>query len=141
MSEGYAIDAGSLIPQYVQLAGIMKAKFVAYGIPIGSSCPTEAQLADKYGVSRDVARRAYLLLDELGYTKTKRGVGRFTARAHTTEIIRPKADSKVLARMALPGESLQLGLVPGDPLIVVKEPGRQPVIYDARRSVVEFTGA
>ena len=138
LTEDQAVDHESLIPQYVQLAAILRAKIVAWALPAGTIGPAEAQLAAKYGVSRATARKAYLLLDELGYTDTREGGGHLVARAHHTTTLTPGLNSTITARPATPDERADLSLVPGTPIIEVKEPGKPPVAYDATRTTVEF---
>ncbi|HEY7325858.1 MAG TPA: GntR family transcriptional regulator [Streptosporangiaceae bacterium] len=138
LTEEHSVDHGSLIPQYVQLAAILRAKIVAWALPAGTIGPAEAQLAEKYGVSRATARKAYLLLDELGYTDAREGGGHLVARAHKTMTLTPSLNSTITARPATPDERDELSLVPGTPIIEVKEPGKRPVAYDATRTTVEF---
>lgn len=138
LADEHAVDHESLIPQYVQLAAILRAKIVAWGLPAGTIGPGEAQLAIKYGVSRATARKAYLLLDELGYTDWRDGGGHLVARDNKMATLTPGVNSTITARPATPDERAALSLVPGTPVIEVKEPGKLPVVYDATRTKVEF---
>jgi DNA-binding GntR family transcriptional regulator len=138
LSAEWAIDDKSAIPTYVQVAALVRAQIIAYGLEQGAAAPSEAQLAARLGVSKETARQAYKLLDELGYTRTKRGVGHFVAKTHKLTILTPKPDSKITARPATADERLAIGLVPGVPVLVVEEPGKHPIAYDATRTVVSF---
>jgi len=89
-------------------------------------------------VSRATARKAYLLLDELGYTDWCEGGGHLLARDNKMATISPGVNSTITARPATPDERAELSLVPGTPVIVVQEPGKSPVVYDATRTTVEF---
>ena len=140
LTEDQAVDHASLIPQYVQLAAILRSKIVAWGVPAGTVGPAEAQIAGQYGVSRATARKAYRLLDELGYTDLLADGGHVVARAYKTTTLTPAINSTLTARPATPEERAALCLVPGTPVIEVKEPGRRPVAYDATRTTVEFAG-
>ncbi|HYK68023.1 MAG TPA: winged helix-turn-helix domain-containing protein [Streptosporangiaceae bacterium] len=141
LTEEQAVDHESLIPQFVQLAAIMRAKIIAWGLPAGTLGPAEAQLAQKYGVSRATARQAYRLLEELGYTDSREGGGHLVARAYKTTTLTPMLNSTITARPATPDERAELCLVPGTPMIEVKEPGKDPAAYDATRTTVEFVAS
>jgi len=47
------------------------------GIPVGAKLPSEAQLAERYGVSRPVVREALRSLQALGLTTTRTGSGTY----------------------------------------------------------------
>src|SRR5215469_9689621 len=96
LTEDQSVDHESLIPQYVQLAAILRAKIVAWGLPAGTIGPAEAQLAEKYGVSRATARKAYRLLDELGYTDSRDGRGHLVARDSQTTTLTPGPNSTII---------------------------------------------
>jgi len=138
LTDEHAVDRGSLIPQYVQLAAILRSEIVAWGVPAGTIGPSETELAAKFGVSRATARRAYRLLDELGFTDWREDGEHLVARDNKIATLSPGLNSTVTARPATPAERAELCLVPGTPVIEVTEPGKRPVVYDATRTMVEF---
>jgi DNA-binding GntR family transcriptional regulator len=138
LSDAQELDRGSLIPLFMQVAAIMRAKIVAWEVPAGTASPGEAELAGQYGVSRATVRKAYRMLDELGYTDPLEGGGHVVARDGTMTTIATALNSRVTARPPTPAERDALCLVPGTPVLEVTEPGKRPVVYDATRTAVEF---
>lgn len=69
------IDQFSDVPLYRQLARILQREIEADRIPRLSALPSEKQLEQEYGVSRDTVRRAMELLRSQGlaFTIPQRG--------------------------------------------------------------------
>ena len=80
------INPRSMLPAYLQLAIYLRGMIIVRQLPPGSPLPSEPELAQRYGVSRDTVRRAMQLLREIGLAETRRGVGHFVTR--TPEIRR-----------------------------------------------------
>ena len=60
---------------YVQLADDLAAKIAAGDFPVGSRLPSEAELAETYGVAKMTVRRALEVLRERGLVRTLHGRG------------------------------------------------------------------
>lgn len=62
-------------PRYVALAAALEARIAAGDHPVGSLLPTEAELCDRYGVSRHTVREALRRLAEAGLVRRRQGSG------------------------------------------------------------------
>ncbi len=62
-------------PEYRRVVRDVCARLRAGEIPVGSRLGSLAELSDRYGVSRDVARAAVLELRRLGVVITRQGAG------------------------------------------------------------------
>jgi DNA-binding GntR family transcriptional regulator len=65
------------VPQYRTVAADLRAMIESGELRPGDSLPSEAALADQYGVSRGTARHALAELDGAGLVKSVHGRGRF----------------------------------------------------------------
>ncbi len=72
-----ALDRNSGVPLYFQLATALREKLDAGAWEPGSSFPTEREIAEEFGVSRTVIRRALELLVNDGVIVLKKGSGAF----------------------------------------------------------------
>jgi GntR family transcriptional regulator len=72
-----AIDRTSDRPVYKQLADALRASVLSGELPGGSSLPSETELMERYGVSRNSARNAVALLRIEGVVFTEHGRGSF----------------------------------------------------------------
>jgi GntR family transcriptional regulator len=66
-------DAAEFV--YVQLADKLAARIAAGEFPLGSRLPSEAALAEHYGVAKMTVRRAMEILRERGMVRTLHGRG------------------------------------------------------------------
>ncbi|MCC1491341.1 phosphonate metabolism transcriptional regulator PhnF [Cognatishimia sp. F0-27] len=98
----------------------------------GDKLPTEAVLAERFGVNRHTVRHALAALVEEGLVRTRRGAGSFVAATPTDYPIGRRVrfhenliaagrrpEKKILAleeRGATQGEAKALSLAPGDPV-------------------------
>lgn len=71
------IDHESGRPVYAQLADLIAAQITAGTLAVDRPIPSEARLADEYGVARLTARRAVRELRERGLVHTVHGKGSF----------------------------------------------------------------
>lgn len=69
------------LPLYQQMADSLRRDIESGIYPLGSSLPTEAQLCDRYAVSRHTARDALRLLEQAGYVSRRRGAGTYVESA------------------------------------------------------------
>src|SRR5579875_976702 len=66
-------------PLYLQLAGLLRQQIIAGALPRGESLPTEADLCQRYHVSRATVRQALGLLADEGLIVRQRGRGSIVA--------------------------------------------------------------
>jgi DNA-binding GntR family transcriptional regulator len=69
--------AARAVPQYRTMAADLRAMIEAGELLPGDALPSEAALADQYGVSRGTARHALAELDGAGLVDSIHGKGRF----------------------------------------------------------------
>lgn len=74
-----ALDSAAATPLHRQLSSALRASITASRAPAGSQLPTEAELQQKYGVSRSVVRQALLTLTIDGLINRGRGRGSVVA--------------------------------------------------------------
>jgi len=79
---GAALDRGSPVPLYFQVATQLQQMIESGELPVGGRLANEVELAEQLGVSRPTMRRAIQYLVERGMLVRKRGVG--------TQIVHPK---------------------------------------------------
>lgn len=134
-----AIDPKGALPAYVQLAAILRALIIARRMPVGTPLPSEPALAEQYGVSRDTVRRALRVLSQdLGLSDSKRGVGHFVIFSPECVTVRVPSGSKITGRYPQPKERKRFdgGGMSAFTVLVVEEPGQEPALYDATRTVL-----
>ena len=78
-----AFSSGSDAPLYVQLMGLIRQSISAGELKSGDLLPSEAELCDAFGISRNTVRQAIGSLEEDGLVVRKRGKGTFVADAAT----------------------------------------------------------
>ena len=71
------IDPRGRAPEYRQLAGILRRRIHGGLHPPGSVMPSEQQIRDEFGISRNTARRAIALLRSEGLVDTIPGRGTY----------------------------------------------------------------
>ena len=76
-----------------QLAERVEEEIIASGWPVGKVLGSEAELIERYGVSRAVFREAMRIVDHHGVAEMRRGPGGGLV------VVAPKADAAVLFRM------------------------------------------
>jgi GntR family transcriptional regulator len=77
-----SIDTGHRIPLHSQLNAILRSAIADGSLPPGSQVPTEAELQDKFKISRSVVRQALLSLTADGLIQRGRGRGSVVAPHH-----------------------------------------------------------
>jgi len=68
-------------PLYQQLAALLRGQIDTGGLPPGAQLPTEGELADAHGTSRNTVRLALNLLRVEGLVESRRGLGTFVRSA------------------------------------------------------------
>lgn len=92
------LDPGSFVPKYVQLADRLRDAIQT--LPEGSSVPSEKDLMDLSGVGRATARAAVSELVREGLLVAHRGRGTFTQRARLdTSLSRPSGFSETMTAL------------------------------------------
>jgi GntR family transcriptional regulator len=127
------INPRSMLPAYVQLAIYLRGSIIVRQLPPGSPLSSEPELTERYGVSRDTARRAMQLLRDVGLAETRRGVGHFVTRTPDIKRVALAPGSRVVVRLPQPHEQ---GKLLGLTVFVVSEPGKSPVTYDTAQTVL-----
>ena len=119
------------------------------GLKAGQQLPTEANLAQQFGVGRTTAREALKLLEQDGLIEVRHGLGRFvsalpslqrpiTRLESVTEMMRNLGHTvtnqvlEVRERSPLESEIAALGLQPGETVVHlerIRSQGDDPLIY------------
>lgn len=74
------VDRRSPTPLYVQLEKAFLADIRQRGLQPGDRLPTEGEIAERYGVSRQTIRQALMRLVADGYVERVQGLGSFVAK-------------------------------------------------------------
>ena len=72
-----SLSMASDIPLYAQLTGIIKNTITSGTLRVGDLLPSEAELCDKFEISRNTVRQAIGSLEEAGFVVRKRGSAYF----------------------------------------------------------------
>jgi DNA-binding GntR family transcriptional regulator len=132
------IDQASFEPVYRQLARILREQIQAGQFLPGAALPSEASLAQNFGVGRDAVRDALASLRSEGLVITTRGIGTFVReQAIDLTVVRVGAGTRVAARVATADERLSLGLPEGTAVLVVTQAGRPGKLLPADRTIIE----
>ena len=65
------------VPRYIQLAEALRQRIRDGQYPVGSRLPTEVDLVEETGYSRDTVRAAVRVLRESGWVTVTHGLGTF----------------------------------------------------------------
>lgn len=125
-------DAPNKTPIWKAIANALRDDLVDGRYAPGDRLPTEAALADRFGVNRHTVRHGVSALVEEGLVRTRRGAGAFVAATPTDYPIGKrvrfhenliasgrKPEKRVLQiedRVATPGEATALRISAGDPV-------------------------
>jgi GntR family transcriptional regulator len=82
--DGASTDAQRRQPLYVRIAATLAAQIAQGDHPVGSLLPTEAELQQRFHVSRYVVRQAIQHLRSVGLVSARKGVGTRVEAAHAT---------------------------------------------------------
>ncbi len=77
----------NLIPVYYRLADDLKQQIESGELKDGDLLPTEAQLGEKYAISRMTVRQGLALLAEAGLIDTVKGKGSFVTRPRLNQLV------------------------------------------------------
>lgn len=118
---------------YLELAEILRAQITSGQIRPGQRLPSEATLAQTYGVAPKTARAALTQLRNEGLATVVRGYGVVVREHVEPEQVAVDAGDQVSARMPSPAERETYGMPEGVPLIVVIHPDGLQDLYPADR--------
>ncbi|MGW5846670.1 GntR family transcriptional regulator [Streptomyces sp. NPDC055254] len=76
---GWQVAAEGRLAPYERIMADLQERMREGGLPAGARLPSEAELADTYGVARGTVRRAVRELETAGYVEARQGVGRFVS--------------------------------------------------------------
>ena len=135
------VDPRSQWPLSAQLAQLLRKLIRTGQLGPGARVPSEPELADEHGVSRDTAQRALTMLAEEGLITRRRGVGSTVADTQVLAEIRPAPGARISARLptAAEREAAQAGA--WVPVLAISEPGRPEQLYAADRVVIVLPGS
>jgi len=112
---GAGIDPTSRLPLYAQLEQIIEHQLATGVLRPGDMLPTEAQLCERYGISRPVVRQALAGFVAQGRLYRLRGKGTFVSGAPLAEkLLRPTLgffDDQAAAGLAVSNDLLGLDVV------------------------------
>jgi GntR family transcriptional regulator len=80
------VDKDSMVPLYEQLMQLITARIDAGEFPAGKRLPSEPDLSEYYGISRDTVRKAMRALQEKHWVAIVRGKGMFSL-GHGEELL------------------------------------------------------
>ncbi len=125
-------DTSGKTPIWLSIANALRGDLAEGRYAPGDKLPTEAALADRFGVNRHTVRHGLSALIDEGLVRTRRGAGAFVAavptdypigrrvRFHENLIAAGRRPEKrvlhVEDRMATGGEAVALKIAPGDPV-------------------------
>jgi DNA-binding GntR family transcriptional regulator len=76
---GRRVAGGTEAAPYEQIMADLLEQIRKGDLPAGTRLPSEADLVEKYGVSRGTVRRAVRELETAGHVEARHGVGRFVS--------------------------------------------------------------
>ncbi|MCJ1678317.1 GntR family transcriptional regulator [Streptomyces sp. APSN-46.1] len=79
---GRQVAAVARLAPYEQIMKDLQKRIREGVLPAGARLPSEAELAQTYGVARGTVRRAVRELETAGYVRAQHGVGRFVSSTH-----------------------------------------------------------
>ncbi|MGW7057759.1 GntR family transcriptional regulator [Streptomyces sp. NPDC054904] len=76
---GWQVAAAGRLAPYERIMADLQDRIRKGCLPAGARLPSEAELAEAYGVARGTVRRAVRELEAAGYVEARQGVGRFVS--------------------------------------------------------------
>lgn len=93
-------ESGTQLPTYVRLRELLRAEVEGGGFDDGKPLPTEAELIERFGVSRHTVRQALSELTAEGLVTRTRGRGTYATGAHNRKFIRTVGSVGDLIKMS-----------------------------------------
>lgn len=126
---------------YIELAEILRAQIAIGALRPGQRLPSEATLAQTYGVAPKTARAALMMLRNEGLATAVRGYGVVVREQPEPELVLVDADDVVTARQPTPREREMYEVPEGVPLVVVIHSDGLQDLYPADRYRVAYRRA
>ena len=123
---------------YAELAEILRAQITSGQIQPGQRLPSEATLAQTYGVATKTARAALMQLRNEGLAQSVRGYGVVVREHVEPELVYVDEGDQVSARNPTPRERDEYDVPEGVPLIVIIHPDGLQDLYPADRYRVVY---
>ena len=123
---------------YLELAEILRAQITSGQIRPGQRLPSEATLAQTYGIAPKTARAALQQLRNEGLAALVRGYGVVVREHVEPELVTVDPGDAVSARNPTPRERDEYDVPEGVPLIVVIHPDGLQDLYPADRYRLEI---
>ena len=134
-----AVSATNGTPLHRQLTSLLRASIADGSLPPGSQLPTEAELQEKFGVSRSVVRQALAAVSAEGLIQRGRGRGSVVAplHEHHRQVQRMPGLSAQISATAGPVSTEVLALGPGTDARAEAALGTSDLLSLRRRRSVE----
>lgn len=130
------VDPSAYMPEYRQLARILREEIASGRYRPGQKLPSEARLAQIYEVGHDTVRRALGLLRAAGEVVTVKGVGTRVREERDIEDEPVTSGARITARMPTEEEMRAMDVTPGVPVLVVERDGAVEVLPADRKALV-----
>lgn len=134
-----AVSVSNDLPLHRQLTSLLHDSIVEGSLPPGSHLPTEAELQEKFGVSRSVVRQALAALTAQGLIQRGRGRGSVVAplHEHHRHVQRMPGLSAQISTTAGPVSTEVLSLAPGTDVRAEAALGTNDLLSLRRRRCAE----
>jgi GntR family phosphonate transport system transcriptional regulator len=135
----HELERGAGVALWRQIQRILEADIAGGGCPAGEKLPTEAELAERFGVNRHTVRRALGVLEAKGLVRIEQGRGIFVREPMLDYSLarRVRFSENLLRQRRSPGGRLleaavvaapkeaaeRLGLMPGSPVVRLEVAG------------------
>ncbi|MGI5155757.1 GntR family transcriptional regulator [Microbispora sp. CA-102843] len=123
------------LPVYRRLANALRERIESGRIQPRRPLPSENQLQQEFGVSRDTVRRAVALLSELGLVRTVAGRGTYV-RAVDVTVVKTEPGMRIFSRRATESERSTLGLDEGAWVLVIERAGGELDVLPAESAEI-----
>lgn len=126
------------IGSYHDLANLLREQIRSGELAPGAMFPSEAELVRRYGVGRDLVKRARHQLRSEGLLTVVRRTGLFVRDERALEPVRVPRGSSVRSRMPTPEERREMRIGDGVPVLVLTGPSLEVQVYPADRFFLTF---
>jgi GntR family transcriptional regulator len=127
---------GTAVQRYMQVAAHLRDRIINGELPLGAAIPSEQQLAQQYGVSRETGRKAVAQLRLEGLVQTRKARGTYVIRIPERRVREVGPGASITARAPTAAEREHLTMPDGVWILVVQEGKGEPEIMDASRTEI-----
>lgn len=136
-----ALSLGADAPVSLQLAVAMRWAIIQQQVPEGTQLPSEPDMAEWFGISRDTVSRAFGVLRHAGIIATRRGKGHFVI--HVPEFVHIELPPGTIVTVRRPTTAadraaIEAGSQLYSPVVEILRPGEPPEIRDSACVQLEF---